>query len=72
MKTQVANVSRARKSEAEQAIKDLEARGYELTYPLTNKMSEGKTFTAGENRHVKFVDNVLTKRLVAQLKMAVE
>lgn len=72
MKTQIANIKRARKSEAEQAIKDLIDRGYELTYPLTEKRTEGKTYAARECKRVKFVDNVQSGCWMAQLKRVVE
>lgn len=72
MKTQVANVSRARKSEAEQAIRDLEARGYIVTFPLTEERKNGKQFVADDYKRQIFVGNTGSSKWIAKLKRVVE
>jgi len=59
MTVQVVTIHRKRKSEAEQAIKDLQARGYEIVGELKNAKDSRKTFVPNENRRLVFDDTVM-------------
>ncbi|MBT2735163.1 hypothetical protein [Bacillus sp. ISL-7] len=61
-------IHRQRKHEAEQAIKDLEERGFVLIYPLTELKSDGKTFTRDSFNRKIFVENTESSCWVAKLR----
>ncbi|WML38684.1 hypothetical protein RCG19_15965 [Neobacillus sp. OS1-2] len=61
-------IRRQRKYEAEQAIKDLEARGFILVYPLTELKRDGKTFTRDSFNRKIFVENTESSCWIAKLK----
>lgn len=61
-------IHRQKKHEAEQAIKDLEARGFKVIFPLKEIHSDGKTFrTDGYHRRI-FVENTFNSYWVAKLR----
>ena len=61
-------IRRQRKHEAEQAIKDLEARGFELIYPLTELSREGKLFDRDSFNRKIFVENTHSSCWIAKLR----
>ena len=61
-------IRRRYKHEAEQAIKDLQARGYEIVHPLTQLHSEGKRFSRDMKGNVVFVENASSSCWFAQMK----
>lgn len=63
-------IRRQRKHEAEQAIKDLEARGYEIEFPLTEFSTDGKLFDRDSYNRRIFVENTLSTCWVAKLRKA--
>jgi hypothetical protein len=65
-------VRRQRKYEAEQAIKDLEDRGFVLIYPLTELKSDGKTFTRDSFNRKIFVENTESSCWIAKLRKVEE
>ncbi|MEH7157515.1 hypothetical protein [Neobacillus drentensis] len=65
-------IRRQRKYEAEQAIKDLEDRGFVLIYPLTEFRSDGKTFTRDSFNRKIFVENTESSCWVAKLRKVEE
>lgn len=63
-------IHRRKKHEAEQAIKDLLARGYIIITPLTELTNQGKEFkTDSYNRRI-FVCNTTSSCWVAKLRRA--
>lgn len=60
-------VHRSRRIEAEQAISDLQKRGYEIVYPLTEQTREGKTFSTDGYRKI-FIANTYSSMWIAKLK----
>ena len=72
MPIQTTRITRRQKHEAEQAIADLQARGFELVAPLKELTSDGKQFKRyGYNRRV-FVGNTLSRCWTAKLRREVE
>ncbi|KEF40143.1 hypothetical protein M670_00159 [Schinkia azotoformans MEV2011] len=63
-------VHRSSRVEAEQAISDLQKRGYEIIYPLTEQTSCGKTFSTDGYRPV-FMGNTFSCKYVAKLRRIV-
>lgn len=63
-------IKRQRKHEAEQAIKDLEARGYEVSFPLTEFSRDGKLFDRDSYNRRIFVENMLSTCWIAKLRKA--
>jgi len=61
-------IRRQRKHEAEQAIKDLEARGYVIEFPLTEFASDGKIFDRDSYNRRIFVENTLRSYWVAKMR----
>ncbi|MCV9884719.1 hypothetical protein [Metabacillus halosaccharovorans] len=61
-------IKRRKKHEAEQAIRDLEARGYEIEFPLTEFSSDGKLFDRDSYNRRIFVENVLSTCWIAKLR----
>lgn len=61
-------IKRQRKHEAEQAIKDLEARGFKLIYPLTEHSRDGKIFDRDSFNRRIFVQNTHSSCWIAQLR----
>lgn len=53
-KIQEVTINRKRKYEAEQAIRDLEARGFEVVGELINRKHDRKVFAATENKRMEF------------------
>lgn len=62
------NIRRQRKHEAEQAIRDLEKRGYEIVFPLTLFSSDGKVFDRDAFNRKVFVANTSNSCWVAQMR----
>lgn len=61
-------ITRQRKCEAEQAISDLQKRGFELTFPLTEFSRDGKIFDRDSyNRHT-FAGNSYSSVWKAKLR----
>ena len=62
-------IRRPHKHEVEQAIKDLEARGFKLVYPLTEQSKEGKSYKRDfkYNRRI-FVENIQSSRWIAVMR----
>ena len=65
-------IHRQQKHEAEQAIKDLEARGYEVIFPLTELKNDGKRFKTDSYNRKIFVENVGSSCWVAKLRRVVQ
>ncbi|MCM3411481.1 hypothetical protein [Metabacillus litoralis] len=61
-------IRRQRKAEAEQAIKDLEERGYEVIFPLTEFASDGKLFDRDSYNRRIFVENTQHSCWIAKLR----
>ena len=61
-------IHRKHKHEAEQAIKDLVARGYEVVFPLTEKISGGKVFDRDKDNKAIFSHATFGKYWVAKLR----
>lgn len=61
-------IRRQRKHEAEQAIRDLENKGFEVIYPLTEISSEGKLFDRDQYNRKIFVENTFSSCWIAKLK----
>ncbi|MEH7521983.1 hypothetical protein V7149_01670 [Bacillus sp. JJ1503] len=61
-------IRRQRKYEAEQAIKDLEARGFKVIYPLTEHSREGKLFDRDSFNRKIFVENTQSSCWIAKLR----
>jgi hypothetical protein len=61
-------IHRQRKHEAEQAIRDLEARGFEVIYPLTEYSRDGKLFDRDSFNRKIFVENTHSSCWIAQLR----
>lgn len=72
MKIQTTTVTRRQKHEAEQAIADLQARGFELVAPMKELTSEGKQFTRDSYNRRIFVGNTLSRCYTAMLRREVE
>lgn len=60
-------IRRQRKHEAEQAIKDLEERGFVVVYPLTEIAGEGKLFDRDSYNRRIFVENTHHSCWVAKM-----
>jgi hypothetical protein len=65
-------IRRQQKHEAETAIADLEKRGFEVIYPLTELKSDGKTFTRDRYNRRIFVENTEWGCWVAKLRKVEE
>ena len=61
-------IRRQRKHEAEQAIKDLEDRGFEIVFPLTEFARDGKTFDRDSFNRKIFVENTFSSCWIAQMR----
>lgn len=61
-------IRRQRKYEAEQAIRDLEARGFEVIFPLTELEHDGKQFKTDSFNRKIFVQNTHSSCWVAKLR----
>lgn len=61
-------IRRQREHEAIQAIKDLEDRGYEVIYPLTELKRDGKQFTRDSYNRKIFVQNIGNSCWIAKLR----
>ena len=72
MKVQETTIRRMRKYEAEQAIKDLQKRSYEIVSPLMEKKREGKRFGAQEYKRVAFIEHTMSSVWMAKLRRVVE
>lgn len=59
MTVQEVTIRRKRKHEAEQAIRDLEARGYELVGELQNVKESRKAFVPNENRRLTYDSTIM-------------
>lgn len=71
-KMQPVTIHRQRKEEAEQAIRDLEARGFEIIFPLTELSSDGKRFKTDSYNRKIFVENISSSCWVAKMRRVVE
>jgi hypothetical protein len=69
---QPVTIHRQHKHEAEQAIKDLEARGFEIIFPLTEFGSDGKRFKTDAYGRRIFVENISSSCWIAKLRRVVE
>lgn len=65
-------IHRQRKREAEQAIADLERRGFEIIFPLTEFPSQGKLFDRDSYNRRIFVENTFSSCWMAKLRRVVE
>jgi hypothetical protein len=61
-------ITRRHKHEAEQAIKDLEKRGFKVIYPLTEITNNGKQFTRDMFNRKIFVQNTFSSIWKAKLQ----
>ncbi|KYC92234.1 hypothetical protein B4102_3775 [Heyndrickxia sporothermodurans] len=61
-------ITRRKRHEAEQAIKDLEARGFEIIYPLTEISRDGKIFNTDSYNRKIFVQNTFNSCWVAKMR----
>jgi len=61
-------IRRQRKHEAEQAIKDLKKRGFELIYPLTEHSKDGKIFDRDSYNRKIFVENTYSSCWIAKMR----
>jgi hypothetical protein len=61
-------ITRQRKHEAEQAISDLVARGFEVVFPLTEISREGKVFDRDSYNRKIFVEHAHSSCWKAQLR----
>ena len=64
-------ITRLHKHEIEQAIRDLQKRGYELV-ALKEVVRDGKEFKSDSFKRKIFVGNVLSSKWMAKLRRAVE
>lgn len=60
-------IRRRRKYEAEQAIADLEKRGFVISYPLTEKSHDGKVFTTDSYKRKIFQQNTHSSSWICQM-----
>lgn len=60
-------IRRQKKEEAEQAIRDLEERGFEVVFPLKEFFSAGKNFDTDEYNRKIFVENSSSSCWMAKL-----
>ena len=60
-------IRRKRKYEAEQAIKDLEARGFRVVFELTEFTRDGKQFATDSYKRQIFQNNTFTSVWIAKL-----
>ncbi|MEK5173209.1 hypothetical protein NST63_08450 [Heyndrickxia sp. FSL W8-0496] len=65
-------IRRRRKHEAEQAISDLEARGFEIIYPLTEISSSGKIFDRDSFNRKIFIQNTFETCWIAKMRRVKE
>jgi hypothetical protein len=61
-------IRRRRKEEALQAISDLEKRGFQISYPLTEKSFDGKVFTTDSYQRKIFQQNTHSSSWICQMK----
>lgn len=61
-------IRRQRRHEAEQAISDLEKRGYVISFPLTEQTRDGKRFTTDYYSRRIFQENTFGSCWIAKLK----
>ena len=61
-------ISRRQKHEAEQAIKDLQARGFEIVAPLREVFSDGKEFSRDRYKRHTFIQNTPNSCWMAKLR----
>ncbi len=61
-------IHRQRKHEAERAIQDLEKRGYEVVFPLTEIHKDGKKFKTDSYNRKIFMENTFASVWVAKLR----
>ncbi len=61
-------IRRRKKHEAEQAVKDLEERGFTLVFPITEQTKEGKRFTTDSLNRKIFQENTFSTCWVAKLR----
>lgn len=69
---QPVTIHRQHKHEAEQAIQDLEDRGFEVIFPLTEFGSDGKRFRTDSYGRKIFVENTSSSCWIAKLRRVVE
>ena len=72
VKVHETTIRRMKKYQAEQAIADLEKRGYELVFPLTEMKREGKTYSSDEYKRINFVENIGSSVWICKLRRVVE
>lgn len=72
MPVQTTRITRRQKHEAEQAIADLQARGFELVAPMKELSSDGKQFTRDSYNRRIFVGNTLSRCYTAKLRREVD
>jgi hypothetical protein len=65
-------IRRQYEHEAIQAIKDLEDRGFEVVYPLTEIKKDGKQFTRDSFNRKIFVQNIGSSCWIAKLQKVEE
>ncbi|WP_078434249.1 hypothetical protein [Metabacillus halosaccharovorans] len=63
-------IHRRKKEEAARAILDLEKRGFEVIYPLTEFTTDGKTFDRDNFNRRIFVENTISTCWVAKMRKA--
>jgi hypothetical protein len=61
-------IRRQHKEEAEQAIKDLVERGFEVIFPLTEFTRDGKRFSTDSYNRKIFQENTFSSCWIAKLK----
>lgn len=68
MKTFEVTIHRQRRYEAEQAIADLEKRGFEVIDPLKEIQRDGKRFSVDDYGRKIFINNIFSKCYIARLR----
>jgi hypothetical protein len=64
----ITTITRRKKHEAELAFKDLEARGFKISFPLTEIKRDGKQFSSDAYSRKIFQHNTFTSCWRAQLR----
>ena len=72
MAFQTTTVTRRKKQEVEQAISDLQKRGFELVAPMKELFSDGKQFKRDSHNRRIFTGNTSRSCWIAKLRREIE
>jgi muramoyltetrapeptide carboxypeptidase LdcA involved in peptidoglycan recycling len=72
MKFRDVTIHRQFKHEAEKAISDLEKRGFEVVFPLTELKRDGKRFKSDAFNRKIFIENTFSSCWIAKLRKVKE